>query len=133
MSIFCVEDKCHDTCLKSFKLQNDPNFTSELHKKFQIKKNVSIKFCASNYARHDGLVNDVGGIFQDSSKLPILGAKFITTTFNINIQKAIHIITIYKFSTLLFSTFINQLQKLLDLKLTYFSTTIMGNFNIEIE
>jgi hypothetical protein len=79
------------------------------------------------------LVNDVGEIFQDSSKLPILGAKFITTTFNINIQKAIHIITIYKFSTLLFSTFINQLQKLLDLKLTYFSTTIMGNFNIEIE
>ncbi len=29
--IFCVEDKHHDACPKSFQLQNDPNFTSELH------------------------------------------------------------------------------------------------------
>jgi hypothetical protein len=44
----------------------------------------------------------------------ILGIKFITTTFNTNTIKVIHVIAIYKPSTLLFSTFINQLQKLLD-------------------
>ncbi len=63
MSIFGVEDKHDDTCLKSFKLQNDPNFIVGLHSKIQIKKNVLVKLCASNYARHDGLVNGVDGIF----------------------------------------------------------------------
>jgi hypothetical protein len=74
VSIFCVEDKHHDTCLKSFKLQNGSNFTIELHSKIQIKKNMLIELCASNYARHDGLVNGVDGIFQNSSKLPIFGS-----------------------------------------------------------
>jgi hypothetical protein len=29
-----------------------------------------VELCASNYSRHDGLVNGVDGIFQASSKLP---------------------------------------------------------------
>jgi hypothetical protein len=35
-------------------------------------------------------------------KFTILGAEFITTTFNTNTRKAIHVIAIYKPSTLLF-------------------------------
>jgi endonuclease/exonuclease/phosphatase family metal-dependent hydrolase len=54
-----------------------------------------------------------------------LGAKFITTTLNTNTRKVIHVITIYKPST-----FINQLQKILDIMPTYFPTIIMGDFNI---
>ncbi len=62
----------------------------------------------------------------------ILGAGFITTTFNTNTRKAIHVIVIYKLSTLLFLTFINQLQKLLDLMPTYCLTIIMGDFSIDM-
>jgi hypothetical protein len=29
--IFCAKDKHHDTCSKSFQLQNDLNFTARLH------------------------------------------------------------------------------------------------------
>jgi hypothetical protein len=53
----------------------------------------------------------------------ILGVEFITT-LNINTRKIIHIITIYKPSTLLLSTFMNQLQKLLDVMIAYCSTII---------
>jgi hypothetical protein len=61
------------------------NFTTKLHSKIQIKKNVLIKFCASNYARHDGLVNGVDGIFRNLKKKNCLFWEL-----NINIQKAIH-------------------------------------------
>jgi hypothetical protein len=60
----------------------------------------------------------------------ILGIEFIIATFNANTRQAIHVIAIYKPSTLLFSTFINQLQKLLDVMPTYYPTVIMGEFNI---
>jgi endonuclease/exonuclease/phosphatase family metal-dependent hydrolase len=62
----------------------------------------------------------------------ILGAEFIITTFNTNTIKAIHVIAIYKLSILLFSTFINQLEKLLDLLLTYCPTVIMDDFNTDM-
>jgi hypothetical protein len=42
----------------------------------------------------------------------ILRDEIITTTFNTNTKKTIHVIDIYKPSTLLVSTFTNQLQKL---------------------
>jgi hypothetical protein len=44
-----------------------------------------------------------------------LGVEYIATKFNANTRKTIHIIAIYKPSTLLFSTFILQLQEFLDL------------------
>jgi uncharacterized protein YsxB (DUF464 family) len=59
----------------------------------------------------------------------ILGVEFITT-FNINTRNVLHIIAIYKLSALLFSTFMNQLQKLLDIMITYCPTIIRGDFNI---
>jgi hypothetical protein len=70
--IFCVEDKHHDTCPKSFQLQNDPNFTIKLHLKFRVKKNMLVELCAGNYSTHDGLVNGANGIFQASNNLPNL-------------------------------------------------------------
>jgi endonuclease/exonuclease/phosphatase family metal-dependent hydrolase len=65
-------------------------------------------------------------------KFTILGAEFITTTFNTNTGKTTHVIAIYKPSTLLFSTFISQLQKLSDIMPTYFPIVIMGDFNIDM-
>jgi hypothetical protein len=62
----------------------------------------------------------------------ILGVEFIIAIFNTNIIKAIHIITINKPSTLLLSTFINQLQKLLNLMPTYCVAIIMGDLNIDM-
>ncbi len=56
-------------CSKSFQLQNDLNFTTRLHKKFQVKKNMLVELCASNYSTHNGLVNGANGIFQGSNKL----------------------------------------------------------------
>jgi len=44
-----------------------------------------------------------------------LGAKYIATAFNANTRKGIHIITIYKPSTLSLSMFKIHLQKFLDL------------------
>jgi len=33
------------------------------------KENMLVELCAQNYATHDGLVNGVDGIFQDSTKV----------------------------------------------------------------
>jgi hypothetical protein len=62
----------------------------------------------------------------------ILGVEFIMATFNTNIRKVIYVIAIYKPSTLLFSTFINRLQKLLDLMPTYCPTIIISDVNIDM-
>jgi hypothetical protein len=67
--IFCAQDKHHDTCLKSFQLQNGPNFIIRLHYKIQIKKDMLVKLCVGNYLTHDDLVNGVVKIFQALNKL----------------------------------------------------------------
>jgi len=59
-----------------------------------------------------------------------LGAEYIATTFNANTRKAIHIIAIYKPSTLSLSMFIIHLQKILDLMPIYDPMIIIGDFNI---
>jgi hypothetical protein len=62
-----------------------------------------------------------------------LKIEFITITFSTNTKKKpIHVKAIYKPSIMLFSIFINQLQKLLNLMLTYFLAIIMGDFNIDM-
>ncbi len=51
-------------------MQNDPNYTIELHLKIWVKKNMLVKLCVGNYSTHDGLANGADGIFQALSKLP---------------------------------------------------------------
>jgi hypothetical protein len=77
--IFCVEDKHHDTCPKSFQLQNYSYFTSELHS--NKEKHIGQILCTVNYSTHDGLVNGVDGIFQALSKL-LNSPKVIWILFN---------------------------------------------------
>jgi hypothetical protein len=57
--------------------------------------------------------------------------EYIATTFNANTRKIIHIITIYKLSTLSLSMFIIHLQTFLNLMSISCPMIIIGNFNIE--
>jgi hypothetical protein len=61
-----------------------------------------------------------------------LGAEYITTIFNANTRKVVHIIGIYKPSTLSLSMFIIHLRKFLDLMPISCPTIIIDNFNIEM-
>ncbi len=62
-----------------------------------------------------------------------LGVEYIVTTFNANIRKAIHIITIYKPSTLYLSMFIIHFQKFLDLmSISCLTIKIIDDFNINM-
>jgi len=56
--------------------------------------------------------------------------EYITTTFNANTRKVIHIISIYKLSTLSLSMFKIHFQKFLDLMPISCPTRIIGDFNI---
>ncbi len=67
--ILCAQNRHLDTCLQSFQLKNDANFIVGLHLEVQVKKNMLVDLCARNYVIHDGLVNDVNGIFQGSTKI----------------------------------------------------------------
>jgi hypothetical protein len=93
------------------------------------KKHSSINL----YARNGTMViYDKFKTLSSHETFTILGVEFITSTFNTNTKKVIHVIAMYKSSTSLFSTFINQLQKLLDVMPTYCPTIIMGDFNIDM-
>jgi len=59
-----------------------------------------------------------------------LKAEYITATFNANIRKVIHIIAIYKPSTLSLSMFKIHFQKFLDLMSISCLTRIIGDCNI---
>jgi hypothetical protein len=61
-----------------------------------------------------------------------LGFEYIASTFNANTKKTIHIIAIYKPSTISFSMFIIHLQKFLDLMPISCPTIIIDNFNINM-
>jgi hypothetical protein len=61
-----------------------------------------------------------------------LGAKHIVATFNANTNKAIHILAIYKPSTLSLSMFEIHLQKFLDLMPISCPMIIIGSFNINM-
>jgi hypothetical protein len=61
-----------------------------------------------------------------------LGAKYIVATLNANTRKAIHIIAIYKISTLSLSMFLIHLQFFLDLMPTSCPMIIIGDFNIDM-
>ncbi len=61
-----------------------------------------------------------------------LGVEYIAATFNANTRKAIHIVAIYKPSTLSLSMFILHLQKFFDLMPISCPTIIIGNFDIDM-
>jgi hypothetical protein len=64
----------------------------------------------SVYAQNDPMViYDKFTTLSSHETFIILGVEFITTTFNANTRKTIHVITICKPSTFYFSTFTNQL------------------------
>jgi hypothetical protein len=71
-------------------------------------------------------------ILQCNETFTSLRAKYITTTFNANTRKAIHIITICKPSTLSLSMFIIHLQNFLDLMPISCFTIIISDFNINV-
>jgi len=93
------------------------------------KKNSSRSVHAQNGTM---VIYDKFITLSSHEKYTMLGTEFITTTFNTNTWKAIHVIAIYKPSTLLFSTFIKQLQKLLGVMSTYCPIIIMDDFNIDM-
>jgi hypothetical protein len=61
-----------------------------------------------------------------------LRIKYIATIFNANTRKAIHILAIYRPSTLSLSMFIIHLQIFLDLMQISCPTIIIGDFNINM-
>ena len=61
-----------------------------------------------------------------------LGAKFIVASFNTNTRKSIHIIALYRPSTLPVTTFLNHLRHFLNKIPISCPTTILGDFNINM-
>jgi len=61
-----------------------------------------------------------------------LGVECIVATLNVNIGKAIHIVAIYRFSTLSLSMFVIHLQRFLDLMPISCTMIIIGDFNIDM-
>jgi hypothetical protein len=60
-------DLNHQSCPSSYKLSNDPSKTIGLHFIINIKKDMLVELCASNYATFDNLVNGVDSIFKAST------------------------------------------------------------------
>ncbi len=60
--IFKAMDINHQSCPPSYKLSNNPSKIVGLHFTMNIKKNMLVELCVSNYALFDGLVNWVDGI-----------------------------------------------------------------------
>jgi len=95
---------------------------------------IQKKHSSINVYAHNGtmIIYDKFTTLSSHETFTILGMEFTTATFNTNTREAIHVITIYKPSILLFLTFINQFQTLLDVMPTYCPTIIMDDFNIDM-
>jgi len=61
-----------------------------------------------------------------------LRAEYIVATLNANTRKVIHIVTIYKLSTLSFLMFVIHLQKFLNLMPISCPMIIIGDFKIDM-
>jgi len=103
--------------------------TSNIISFIDPEKHSSINVYAQNGTM---IIYDKFATLSSHETFNILRVEFITTTFNTNTREVIHVITIYKPSILLFSTFTNQLQTLLVVMPTYCPTIIMGDFNIDM-
>jgi len=60
------------------------------------------------------------------------GSKYIAKTFNINTRKKKHIIRVYRTHSCLVSTFLNNLQTIIQHSPKHCPFIIMGNFNVDI-
>jgi hypothetical protein len=60
------------------------------------------------------------------------GSKFITTIFNINMWKVIHIVYVYKVHSCSISTFFNNVQTIIQQSPKNCPIIIMGNFYVDI-
>jgi len=65
--IFKVMDINHQSCPPSYKLSNDSSKIVGLHSTINIKKDMSVELCVSNYATSDGFKNGIDGIFKTST------------------------------------------------------------------
>jgi hypothetical protein len=57
----------HQSCPSFYKLSNDPNKTMGLHSTINIKIYMLVELSVHNYAKFDGLMNGVNGIFKAST------------------------------------------------------------------
>jgi hypothetical protein len=79
------------------------------------------------------IIYDNFATLSSHETFPSLGVEYIVATFNANIRKAIHIITIYRLSTLCLSMFIIHFQKFLDLMpISCPTIKIIDDFNINM-
>jgi endonuclease/exonuclease/phosphatase family metal-dependent hydrolase len=60
------------------------------------------------------------------------GSKYMTTTFNINTRKTIHIICVYRIHSCLVSTFLKKFQTIIQHCPKHCPIIIMGDFNVDI-
>ncbi len=59
-------------------------------------------------------------------------SRYIVSTFNINTQKTIHIVCVYKVHSCSIFIFLNNLQPIIQQSVEYCPIIIMGYFNVEI-
>ncbi len=95
------------------------------------------KFINSSYISiHDGhglmIMYDVYMQLYFFNTIISDGLLYIATTFNINTQKLIHIVCVYKGHSCSISTFLNNLQIIIQRSPKHCPIIIMGNFNVEI-
>ncbi len=60
------------------------------------------------------------------------GSKYILATFNINTQKTTYIVCVYKVHSSSISTFLNNLQTIIQKSPEHCPIIIMGDFNVDI-
>ncbi len=60
------------------------------------------------------------------------GLNYITSNFNINTRKSIHVICVCKVRSCLVFTFLNNLQIIIQHSLKYCPIIKMGDFNVDI-
>jgi hypothetical protein len=78
------------------------------------------------------IIYDIFTTLSSHETFTSLRVEYIAATFYANTRKIIHIIAIYKPSTLSLSMFKIQFQKFLDLMPISCPTIIIGNFNINM-
>ncbi len=84
---------------------------------------------------HDGhelmMMHDIHMHLDSFNTISNVGSKYITT-FNINTRKTIHIVCVYKTHSCSISTFLNNLQTIIQQYPEHYPIIIMGDFNVNV-